>query len=468
MFLIAVVFVVSVGWVISRIIIQREVKSQVQTATAELSERKRAIAATYRLFEIILESSNFTEMAKKITNIIPQHLRFKTGVLGIVNYQKQILERVAISDTPGGSAAQKTLEVPFKNIVIPLSATENITIRAILENKVKTTTRLYEILRPALSEQNADQVQEAMGTKFSIITPLRARGKVIGIFIVSLSKPEDLVTPYEREMIERFTEGVGIALDNARLVEELTNNSYQLIKANQQLQALDKLKDEFISITSHELRTPMTAIRSYLWMVLHNKAGPLDPKALEYLTRVSVSTDRLINLVNDMLDVSRIESGRMQLKIEPLDLVQLAKDVQSEFHARVKERTITLNVAPDGEIARAMADKEKTHQILENLIGNAVKFTPDGGTITVTIASSNGTVTTSVTDTGKGISQEDMKRLFTKFGRLDNSLVSISESGGTGLGLYISKQYVTMQKGEIHVESEVGKGTTFSFALPKA
>jgi len=455
-------FVSIIGWLFLRI----KVKEAINKATIELSDRKRAISATYRLFEIILESSSIEEMQKKIANIIPQYLGFETGVLGVVNYQKQVLERVAISDTTSGSAAQKTLDIPFQTIEIPLSAKENITIQAILKNKVRTTTSLYDILRPTLSPENAEKVQQAMGTKFSIITPLSARGRVIGVLIVSMGKTEDMVTVYEKEMIERFTEGVGIALDNAYLVEELKKNTEELSKANQQLQKLDKLKDEFISIVSHELRTPMTAIRSYAWMVLHDKTGPLTEKMREYLNRVYISTERLINLVNDMLDVSRIESGRVQLKLATFDMIQLATEVQNEFHARSLERQITVIVDKHGTIFKLSGDREKIHQVFENLVGNAFKFTPSGGTITMDLTEKDGMVQVGIIDTGKGISAEDIKKLFTKFGRLDNSLVSISESSGTGLGLYICKQYIDMHKGRIWVESEVGKGTTFLFTLP--
>src|SRR3989338_695332 len=172
-----------VGVVIIEVIISNEVNKRIPQSAKELYDRKRAISATYRLFEIIIESLNYEEMAQKISNIIPRQLDFETGVLAIINDQKKVLERIAISETSGGVAALKTLEIPFKQISIPLSATENITIQAILENKTKTTYSLYEILRPALSKQNCDLVQKTMGTKFSIITPLHARGKVIGVFI---------------------------------------------------------------------------------------------------------------------------------------------------------------------------------------------------------------------------------------------------------------------------------------------
>jgi signal transduction histidine kinase len=233
------------------------------------------------------------------------------------------------------------------------------------------------------------------------------------------------------------------------------------------LKALDKLKDEFISLAAHELRTPMTAIKSYLWMIM-NKDATLDAEKKKlYMERVYSSTERLLTLVNDMLDVSRLESGR--LKLTPLDfsLLPLSHEVVDEFAAKIVERKQTLSVV-DSTVPSVLADRDKIHEVLLNLIGNAIKYTPEGGTIKVSFKENNGMVETAITDTGKGISKEDLERLFQKFGRLDNRLVSVGEAGGTGLGLYICKQLVELSGGKIWVTSEVDKGSVFSFSLPIA
>lgn len=252
------------------------------------------------------------------------------------------------------------------------------------------------------------------------------------------------------------------------LYQNLEQTSNQLANANEKLKKLDKLKDDFVSIASHELRTPMTSIKSYAWMALYKSDVPLSDKMKKYLSRTLISTDRLINLVNDMLNISRIESGNIPISPIPFDIISLTKDVCLEVVAKAKEKGIRLEVM-ETHIPKVFADADKVHQILLNLIGNSMKFTPNDGSITVSFFSDGESVDISVKDTGVGISQEDISRLFQKFGKLDNSYVAAATSGGTGLGLYITKILVGLMQGRIWVKSEGrGQGTTFTFSLPTA
>jgi signal transduction histidine kinase len=209
----------------------------------------------------------------------------------------------------------------------------------------------------------------------------------------------------------------------------------------------------------------MTAIKSYSWMVLNGKAGSITPKATEYLNRVYISTERLIHLVNEMLDVSRIESGRVTINKAPLDIGKLLTDVQNELQAKATESQISLTVTKADSIPLVPADAEKIHQVLENLVGNALKFTPKNGSITMSVKQKDDLLEISVADTGQGIRAEEIPLLFKKFGRLENSLVAMP-GNSTGLGLYISKQYVELHGGKIWVESTPNKGSTFTFTLP--
>lgn len=442
-------------------------KQEVDKATKELSERNRALAATYGLYEVLLESLDFQEMTQKIADLIPQHLGYETGVVAIIDEKKGVLKRIALSRTSGGIAASEALEVPFHKIEIPLDCEENITIKVIKANRPMVTRSLYDILGPAISRENADLVQKMMGTTTSIINPLVAAGRVIGIFIVSMSKNQASLSEYEKEMISRFSRGVGVAIQDALLYQDLREIRDQLTQANKRLLELDKLKDEFISITSHELRTPMTAIKGYLWMVL-NKKSKFNKKTEDYLNEAYQSTNRLINLVNDMLDVSRIESNRIELDLKPIDIVVLVERVYKELLSKIREKRIRFKINRGRSIPRVLADENKIVQVLTNLIGNSLKFTNDNGKITVKFVRKNAVVQVSVQDTGLGISREDQKKLFQKFSRVENSLVSIAETGGTGLGLYICKSLIDLHQGKIWVESVKGKGATFHFTLPVA
>jgi signal transduction histidine kinase len=181
-----------------------------------------------------------------------------------------------------------------------------------------------------------------------------------------------------------------------------------------------------------------------------------------------ISTERLINLVNDMLNVSRIESGRIEIAPSAFDLPNLIGEVMVEVDAKSKEKNLTIEQIPT-KIPMMFADENKVHQILLNLIGNSLKFTPENGRITVSYQSDGKNIEVSVKDSGVGIGEEDLSSLFKKFSRLDNSYVATASTGGTGLGLYICKSLLDLMKGTIQVKSDgVGKGTTFSFTLPVA
>lgn len=178
-----------------------------------------------------------------------------------------------------------------------------------------------------------------------------------------------------------------------------------------------------------------------------------------------MSTERLIHLVNEMLDVSRIESGRIQMHVEPFDFAALLDEVKEEFSPRAVESGLTFTLDVKTPLPAITGDKEKFHQVMENLVGNSFKYTPKDGTVTVRAEPSGEGIHVTVSDTGPGIRSEDIPKLFTKFGRLENSPVT---GGSTGLGLYITKQYIEMHKGKIWIESVVGHGASFHFIVPTA
>lgn len=426
----------------------------------ELVEKNRALEAAYELYNIILSSLDFEVMAQKIADIIPQKLGYETGVLALVNEETQTLNRIAISMTSGGFAALKYLQIPFENIVIPLDYETNTCIKALKTGEQQISDSLYDVIKPSVSKENAIKVQEAMNTKISIVTPLTKGEKRIGIFIISMSKDVREVTDFEKNIIKKFSQGVGIAIENAKLYEKLK-------KAYAKLQLLDKQKDEFLSVASHELRTPMTIIKSYLWMLSQGKGGSLTNKQHEYINKAMNGTERMLNLINDMLHISRYEQGRMQFTVKLLDTKKISHEILNDFIIKAKEQNIYFKTEIADDVKAIYSDKAKFDEILMNLIGNALKFTSEGGITVKAYNLNHKFVKFEVIDTGKGISLDDQKRLFHKFGRLDNSYQTVAESGGTGLGLYISKKLVETLGGEIGLHSEgIGKGTVFWFTLP--
>jgi signal transduction histidine kinase/DNA-binding response OmpR family regulator len=227
---------------------------------------------------------------------------------------------------------------------------------------------------------------------------------------------------------------------------------------------VDRMKTEFVALVSHELRTPLTSIKGFTDLVLDGDAGEIEDEAREYLEIVKSNADRLVALVNDLLDISRLESGRVQLKLEDVDLAEVVAIVTRTLSEMISAKHQSLAVDVDPALPPVRADRDKTIQVVTNYLSNAYKYTPAGGDIRAKVSRDGTHARVAVTDTGYGIAPEDQERLFTRFYRVDNS--DTREIGGTGLGLSIVKAFVELQGGEVGVESERGKGSTFSFTVP--
>ena len=229
---------------------------------------------------------------------------------------------------------------------------------------------------------------------------------------------------------------------------------------------LDKSKDEFISVTSHELRTPLTIIKSYLWM-LENKGGDLNEKQKDYLSKALEGSERLLSIINDTLDIARMDQNKTKFVLETFDLVDFTKSILEEFKMKADEKNLSLDFSSQDTNYIVTADKSKLGEIYMNFMGNALKFTQEGGISVGIEPTANDYVKITIKDTGVGISPEDIDRLFLKFGRLDNSYTTVARIGGTGLGLYIARNLVKKFGGDVGVfSSGLGKGSTFWFTLP--
>jgi PAS domain S-box-containing protein len=245
------------------------------------------------------------------------------------------------------------------------------------------------------------------------------------------------------------------------LSKDITENK----RYEQRLKELDKLKSDFVSNVSHELRTPLTAIKGSVDNMLDGITGSMNEKQTRYLARIKSNADRLTRLINELLDLSRIEAGKIDLKPANLSLVSLAQEVAENIRPVALEKLISLEVAAADDGTTAWADRDKIIQVLMNLIGNAVKFTPERGKVTVAVHKNGDRwVEISVADTGPGILPEEASRIFDRFYQIAQA--EKQKAKGTGLGLAICKALVEMHGGKIWMESEVGKGSTFSFTLP--
>jgi signal transduction histidine kinase len=243
---------------------------------------------------------------------------------------------------------------------------------------------------------------------------------------------------------------------NARLFREIEQKS-------RELEAASHHKSEFLANMSHELRTPLNAIIGFSEVLSERMFGEINEKQAEYIGDILQSGQHLLSLINDILDLSKIEAGRMELELSDFDLPNTIENTLTLVRERAVRRGIELGRSVDEHLGVVRADERKVKQVLLNLLSNALKFTPEGGRIDVRAAVRDGTAEISVTDTGVGISPEDQEAVFEEFRQVGTAAKKVE---GTGLGLAISRKFIELHGGRIWVESQFGKGSTFAFTLP--
>lgn len=309
-----------------------------------------------------------------------------------------------------------------------------------------------------------------------ILAPLNVKDKTIGLIALGVKESGDMYNDEDLQVLEVAGAQMAIALENAllyketkdfniKLEKEVEKATRDLRKANAQLKKLDAAKSEFISIASHQLRTPLTVIKGYISMMLEGNFGPLSKMEEESLHKVFESNERLIQLVENLLNISRIESGRLQFNYQDTDLNKMVESVMEELEANAKKKGLILQYkSPAKPVSVLKLDDEKIRQVVMNLIDNAIKYTKQGS-VTVKLEQDGDKIKFCVADSGMGIRPEDMGNLFKKFSR--GTGTSLIHTEGTGLGLYVARMMIEAHKGKIWAESDgEGKGSKFCFELP--
>jgi signal transduction histidine kinase len=276
------------------------------------------------------------------------------------------------------------------------------------------------------------------------------------------AKREDLLATLYWTQSIRMTKNLREAYNG--LERKVGERTHELALANERLKELDRMKSDFVSHVSHELRTPLTAIKGAVDLMLDEVVGPLTEKQIHYLTRVRSNTQHLASLINDLLDLAKIESGRIEVKSSRVSLGSLVHEVVEALRPVAAEKVIALETTLREPSILVWADWHKINQVLMNLIGNAIKFTPAQGRVTVSASSNGESVQISVSDTGPGVPPDEREKIFAKF--YQGAEANGANSKGTGLGLAIAKALVELHDGKIWIESEEGGGSTFSFTLP--
>ena len=295
-----------------------------------------------------------------------------------------------------------------------------------------------------------------LGYRSVLAVPLLREGRIMGALTV-WRKQAGSFSAEVVQLLQTFATQSALAIQNARLFREIEDK-------NRQIEAANRHKSEFLANMSHELRTPLNAIIGFSEVLGERMFGELNEKQAEYTEDILSSGRHLLSLINEILDLSKVEAGRMELELAKFDLPLAIENARTFVRERATKHGIHLDVTVDERLGEFTGDERKIKQILLNLLSNAVKFTPEGGRIGINAKQADGAVEISVSDTGIGIAPEDQARIFEEFRQVGGDYAHKKE--GTGLGLTLAKKFVELHGGRIWVESEVGKGSRFIFTLP--
>jgi signal transduction histidine kinase len=299
----------------------------------------------------------------------------------------------------------------------------------------------------------------------------------VGFIIVGQKQSGSSFTTQDAQILEIIADEVAIAVQNTLRYEEIAlfnvtlqkkinNATAELTRTNEKLKALDEAKDEFISMASHQLRTPLTSVKGYISMLIEGDAGEVKDQQRRFLEQAYNSSQRMVYLIADLLNVSRLKTGKFVIEPKPTYLPDVIESELAQVEETAKSRGVELVYNKPAEFPTLNIDETKIRQVIMNFVDNAIYYTPKGGKATVALNQTKDSVELTVTDTGIGVPKADQHKLFTKFYRANNARKARPD--GTGLGIFMAKKVVAAQGGAIIFKTEEGKGSTFGFSFPRA
>jgi signal transduction histidine kinase len=310
-----------------------------------------------------------------------------------------------------------------------------------------------------------------------VVVRLRTPDVVIGFLLAGLKSSGTIYTVQDLELLQIASKTLAVAVQNALFYEKIQNFNLtlqqkvqnatkELRHTNDKLRALDETKDDFISMASHQLRTPLTSVKGYLSLVLEGDAGGISEQQRKLLNQAFISSQRMVYLISDLLNVSRLKTGKFIIEATPVNLADVISDEIAQLVETARSRSIELKYEKPKDFPTLMLDETKTRQVIMNFVDNAIYYTPENGHIEVELIDKPATVELRVVDDGIGVPKSEQHHLFTKFYRAQNA--RRARPDGTGLGLFMAKKVIAGQGGAIIFESTEGKGSTFGFTFSKA
>jgi signal transduction histidine kinase len=414
------------------------------TAHAQVTESLEQQTATSEILRVI--SSSPTDIQPVFDTIVKSVARLCDGMFATLHrFDSELLHWVAQHNytAEGLEAMRRTY---------PMRADrETASGRAVID---RTVIHIRDFEGDPDVPPRSREIARAFGYRSLITVPMLREGQPVGA--IAVARRDGPFSAGQITLLQTFADQAVIAIENVRLFKELE-------VANRELESASQHKSEFLANMSHELRTPLNAIIGFSEVLTERMFGDLNEKQEEYLRDISASGTHLLSLINDILDLSKIEAGRMELELTDFDLPTAIDNALILVRERAGRRGITLEHSVDERLGEIHGDERKVKQVLLNLLSNALKFTPEGGRVEVRAGMVDGMAEISVTDTGVGIAPEDQGAIFEEFRQVGTAE---KKAEGTGLGLTLCRKFVELHGGRIWVKSQVGAGSTFTFTLP--
>jgi signal transduction histidine kinase len=349
-------------------------------------------------------------------------------------------------------------------------------------NKIKFADTLFKKQKTILTDRDIEETSHEHGlldilnAESFITVPIVVKDEPVGFILLGNTSIYGKINEGDAEFLSILASQIGTAIENTKLYTELFGSqkelerrvmerTHELEKLNEELKRLNKMKSDFISAVSHELRTPLTSIKGYASILMTGKLGDVLPAQKERLEKIDKHSNNLVHLINNLLDIARIESGKVQMEMKDISIKEMLDSIVDIITPQVKEKNISLKINSGIKFDRLKVDQSQIERVFLNLLSNAVKFTPENGKVFIEINEKDDDIQFSIEDTGIGIPGQDTPKVFQEFYRADNALDQ--KIKGSGLGLSLVKKIVEAHKGRIWFNSELGKGTKFTFTLPK-
>lgn len=406
-------------------------------------------------------SLRFADLAKLLLQAVPRELMIDRAGLLVLDDEEAFLLPLSLQGGEHGSPSASDTQLAISaHSAIAAHLLRPGMILYLGTERERTEPHGAEGVR-GLRPGDAPPAWERAG--FRLVLPLVSGGKLVGIYLLGQKLSGDIYLRQELDLLRTLLNQAAVAIANARLYEQVHAFSQEL---EEKVQERTRELRDFVSVVYHELSTPITAIRGYTALILDGKAGSLNPKQTGYLEAVRRSVRRLMRLVADLSDISRIEDGRLTIHPEPLDLSVAVAETVNSLSDIIEEKGLQLQVTLEAEATMVQGDPQRVAQILTNLVSNACRYTSVGSKITISASRADGSAELTVQDTGIGIHEDELDRIFERFYRSSDPLVQAHS--GTGLGLAITKSLVELHGSHLWVDSILGKGSTFGFSLPLA